>query len=249
MRTDTPQAIYRKNYLPPAFLVETVEMGFDLDPVTTRVATRLVMTRNPASKDKALTLYGEDLRLIQLRMNGANLGKRAYTLEGETLRIADAPDNVTLEIETQIHPDRNTSLMGLYVSNGNFFTQCEAEGFRKITFFPDRPDVMAKYKVMLRADKEQHPVLLSNGNLIEQGELGDGRHYALWEDPFKKPSYLFALVAGKLVRREEQFLLKSGREVLLQVWVEEGNLDKTQHAMESLKNSIRWDEERFGLEL
>ncbi|MDB5744825.1 MAG: aminopeptidase, partial [Polaromonas sp.] len=150
---------------------------------------------------------------------------------------------------TALHPDTNTSLMGLYVSNGNFFTQCEAEGFRKITFFPDRPDVMAKYTVMLRADKEKYPVLLSNGNLIEQGDLGDGRHYALWEDPFKKPSYLFALVAGNLVCQEENFTLQSGREVLLQVWVEHGNLDKTQHAMESLKNSIRWDEMRFGLEL
>jgi aminopeptidase N len=139
--------------------------------------------------------------------------------------------------------------MGLYVSNGNFFTQCEAEGFRKITFFPDRPDVMAKYKVMLRADKEKYPVLLSNGNLVEEGDLGDGRHYAVWEDPFKKPSYLFALVAGRLVCQEEKYTLQSGREVLLQVWVEDGNLDKTQHAMDSLKNSIRWDEERFGLEL
>ncbi len=165
------------------------------------------------------------------------------------LRIADAPALVTLDIETALQPEKNTSLMGLYVSSGNFFTQCEAEGFRKITFFPDRPDVMAKYTVMLRADKERYPVLLSNGNLIEQGDLGDGRHYALWEDPFKKPSYLFALVAGNLVCQEEAFQLKSGREVLLQVWVEHGNLDKTQHAMDSLKNSIRWDEERFNLEL
>ncbi|MFY7955270.1 MAG: aminopeptidase N, partial [Burkholderiaceae bacterium] len=156
---------------------------------------------------------------------------------------------VVLEIETLINPEKNTSLMGLYVSNGNFFTQCEAEGFRKITYFPDRPDVMAKYRVMLRADKQQYPVLLSNGNLIEEGDLGDGRHYALWEDPFKKPSYLFALVAGKLVCEEQQIRLKSGRDALLQVWVEEGNLDKTAHAMSSLIKSIRWDEERFGLEL
>jgi aminopeptidase N len=249
MRTDTPQAIYRKNYTAPSFFVDTVEIGFDLAPEATRVASRLTMNRNHSSTEKALVLFGEELQLVQLRMNGAVLGKRDYTLGNGVLTILDAPDMVTLEIETVTCPQRNTSLMGLYVSNGNFFTQCEAEGFRKITFFPDRPDVMAKYTVMLRADKEKYPILLSNGNLIEQGDLGDGRHYALWEDPFKKPSYLFALVAGNLVCQEEKFLLKSGREVLLQVWVEEGNLDKTQHAMDSLKNSIRWDEERFGLEL
>ncbi|MEC5216971.1 aminopeptidase N [Actimicrobium sp. GrIS 1.19] len=249
MRTDNPQTIYREHYTPPGFFVETVDMGFDLDPVDTRVATRIKMVRNPAAGDRTIILFGEALRLIQISMNGKLLSKREYRLVGNALHIADAPDRVTLDIETALAPVRNTSLMGLYVSGGNFFTQCEAEGFRKITYFPDRPDVMAKYTVMLRADKARYPVLLSNGNLIEQGDLGDGRHYALWEDPFKKPSYLFALVAGKLVCQEETFRLKSGRDVLLQVWVEPGNLDKTQHAMDSLKNSIRWDEERFGLEL
>jgi aminopeptidase N len=250
MHTDTHQAIYRKNYAVPNFHVETVEMGFDLDPVATRVATRLTMKRNPAvGPGASLELYGDELTLLQLRMNGTLLTKRSYRLDRGGLQIANAPDRVILEIETLVHPDKNTSLMGLYVSNGNFFTQCEAEGFRKITFFPDRPDVMAKFTVMLRADKARYPVLLSNGNLIEEGDLGDGRHYAKWEDPFKKPSYLFALVAGDLVCREERFMLKSRREAMLQVWVEDGNLDKTQHAMNSLKNSIRWDEERFGLEL
>jgi aminopeptidase N len=249
MRTDTPHAIYRHDYAPPAYWVATVEIGFDLDPIETRVSTRLTLTHNSASRSRELVLYGEELELVQLRMNGKLLNKRDYRIADGTLRIADAPDSVTLDIETITHPEKNTSLMGLYVSNGNFFTQCEAEGFRKITYFPDRPDVMAKYTVMLRADKQKYPVLLSNGNLVEQGDLGDGRHYALWEDPFKKPSYLFALVAGDLVCQEEQYRLQSGREVLLQIWVEEGNLDKTQHAMDSLKNSIRWDEERFDLEL
>ncbi len=249
MRTDTPPTIHRHSYAPPAYLVHQVEMGIDLDPLDTRVATRTVMVRNPDSTQRDLVLHGHDLRLVAIRMNGRRLAKNQYQLDGDTLRIADAPARVTLEIETALQPARNTSLMGLYVSNGNFFTQCEAEGFRKITYFPDRPDVMAKYTVMLRADKARYPVLLSNGNLIEQGDLDDGRHYALWEDPFKKPSYLFALVAGNLVCQEEAFQLKSGREVLLQVWVEHGNLDKTQHAMDSLKNSIRWDEERFNLEL
>lgn len=249
MRTDTSNAIYRSDYTVPEYLVETVEMGFDLDPAQTRVATRMRMKRNPEARGKSITLFGEGLELVQLRMNGKPLSRRAYQLDDGVLRITVAPEEVTLDIETLIQPQTNTSLMGLYVSNGNFFTQCEAEGFRKITFFPDRPDVMAKYKVMLRADKKKYPVLLSNGNLIEEGDLGDGRHYALWEDPFKKPSYLFALVAGQLVCQEERMRLNSGREVLLQVWVEEGNLDKTQHAMDSLKNSIRWDEERWGLEL
>ena len=245
----TPPTIFRKDYVAPGFWVDTVEMGFDLDLHETHVATRMTMRRNHDSAEKDLVLFGASLKLLQLRMNGVNLKKSAYTIEGEVMRIANAPDEVTLEIETLIKPIKNTSLSGLYASNGNFITQCEAEGFRKITWFPDRPDVMAKYTVMLRANKKKFPILLGNGNLIEEGDLGDGRHFAKWEDPFKKPSYLFALVAGKLVCQEENYTLKSGRSVLLQVWVEDGNLDKTQHAMDSLKNSIRWDEERFGLEL
>jgi aminopeptidase N len=249
MRTDISPAIYRKDYTPPSYWVRTVEMGFDLDPSATRVATRIRLERNAASSERSLALYGEELELVRISMNGKMLSRRDYKLQDNVLLVPATQDEITLEIETLLRPDKNTSLMGLYVSNGNFFTQCEAEGFRKITYFPDRPDVMATYKVMLRADKNKYPVLLSNGNLIEEGDLGDGRHYALWEDPFKKPSYLFALVAGQLVCQEEQIKLKSGREALLQVWVEDGNLDKTQHAMDSLINSIRWDEQRFGLEL
>jgi len=249
MRTDTAAIVLRDNYNQPAYWVQSLDMGFDLDPKATRVAARSVHRRNPASKESELILHGDEVELVALRMNGKTLSKRQYRLEHGKLIIPNAPDEVTLEIETLIHPDTNTSLMGLYVSNDNFFTQCEAEGFRKITFFPDRPDVMAKYRVMLRADKKKYPVLLSNGNLIEQGDIGDGRHYALWEDPFSKPSYLFALVAGRLVCEEQTIRLKSGKQALLQVWVEEGNLDKTSHAMQSLIRSIRWDEERYGLEL
>jgi aminopeptidase N len=256
MRTDSasqattaPTPILRKDYVEPGFWVDTVEMGFDLDTKATHVATRLTMRRNHASKEKNLVLLGEKLKLLQLRMNGVNLKKSAYTVTDGKLIIENAPDAVILEIETVISPIKNTTMVGLYSSNDNFFTQCEAEGFRKITYYPDRPDVMASFKVMLRADKKKYPVLLSNGNLIAHGDLGKGRHYATWEDPFKKPSYLFALVAGRLVCQEEQYKLKSGRQVLLQVWVEKGNLDKTQHAMDSLKNSIKWDEDRFGLEL
>ena len=249
MRTDTAATIFRHDYVEPSFWVDTVELGIDLEPGATRVAARSVLKRNPAAKQRDLVLNGEELELVVIRMNGKTLNKRHYHLADGQLTIVNPPDLVTLEIETVLQPEKNTSLMGLYVSNGNFFTQCEAEGFRKITFFPDRPDVMATYRVMLRGDKARYPVLLSNGNLVEQGDLGDGRHYALWEDPFKKPSYLFALVAGQLVCEEQTLRLQSGRDVLLQVWVEPGNLDKTAHAMESLVKSIRWDEERFGLEL
>ncbi len=249
MRTDSAPAVHRLDYAPPAYLVDTIDLGFDLDPAATRVAARSTLRRNPASAQRELVLHGDELELVAIRINGRALSKRQYALQHGRLVVPHAPDELTLEIETLIRPDKNTSLMGLYVSNGNFFTQCEAEGFRKITFFPDRPDVMAKYRVMLRADKAQYPVLLSNGNLIEQGDIGDGRHYALWEDPFRKPSYLVALVAGNLVCEEQTIQLKSGRDALLQVWVEDGNLDKTSHAMESLVKSIRWDEERFGLEL
>ena len=248
---NSPVTIYRKDYTAPAYWVNTVEMGFDLDPAATRVATRITLQRNSASPNRDVELLGDGVKLVALRMNGKTLrkGVKGYSIADGKLRIANAPDEITLEIETLVEPEKNTSMMGLYVSNGNFFTQCEAEGFRKITWFPDRPDVMAKYTVMLRGDKKRYPVLLSNGNLIEQGDLPRGRHYAKWEDPFKKPSYLFALVAGKLVCQEETFKLNSGRRVLLQVWVEPGNLDKTQHAMASLKHSIRWDQERYGLEL
>ncbi|MBC7575313.1 MAG: aminopeptidase N [Herminiimonas sp.] len=249
MRTDIPQAIHRKDYTPPNYLVDTVEIGFDLEPVATRVSTRMTIRRHPDASQNTLVLHGEQLTLVQLRVDGKLLGRKAYRQTPLTLEIPNLPAMATLEIETITHPEKNTTLSGLYVSNGNFFTQCEAEGFRRIAYFPDRPDVMAVYTVMLRADKKRYPVLLSNGNLVEEGELGDGRHFAKWEDPFKKPSYLFALVAGKLVCQEERYTLRSGREVLLQVWVEAGNLDKTQHAMVSLKNSIGWDEERFGLEL
>ncbi|MEM8514374.1 aminopeptidase N [Massilia sp. MP_M2] len=249
MRTDTPQTIFRKDYTPPSYLVDTVELGFDLDPARTVVASRLTLRRNPAATTRGIELHGEDIELVALRLNGKLLGKRDYTLANNLLTIRSAPDDVVLEIETLCAPDKNTTLSGLYVSNGNFFTQCEAEGFRRITFFPDRPDVMAKFTVMLRADKARYPVLLSNGNLLEQGDLDDGRHYAMWEDPFKKPSYLFALVAAQLVCQEETFRLADGRDALLQVWVEDGNLDKTDYAMQSLKHSIRWDEEKYGLEL
>ncbi len=249
MRTDTAAVIRRLDYAPPTYWIDAVEMTFDLDPEATLVHTQLHFRRNPDSPDSGLALHGDEVELVALRLDGQALPESAYERQGDDLYLRELPEQGVLEVETRLKPKSNTTLMGLYVSNGNFFTQCEAEGFRRITFFPDRPDVMATYRVLLRADRQHYPVLLSNGNLVEEGDLPGGRHYALWEDPFPKPSYLFALVAGQLVRQEEKFRLQNGREVLLQIWVEHGNLDKTQHAMDSLKNSIRWDEERFGLEL
>jgi aminopeptidase N len=240
--------IRREDYQPPAFLIDTVDLEFDLVPERTRVRSTLRVRRNPdAPRAVDLELAGESLELIAVSLDGRRY--EAVRAHDGGLTVSNAPDAFELSIESACRPAANTSLSGLYVSNQNFFTQCEAEGFRRITYFLDRPDVMASYTVTLRADKAAYPVLLSNGNLVDQGELPDGRHYAKWEDPFRKPSYLFALVAGKLGALEDKIVSRSGKEKLLQVWVEPHDLDKTRHAMDSLIHAIRWDEERFGLEL
>ncbi|WP_207002980.1 aminopeptidase N [Trinickia mobilis] len=246
--TATPAVINRADYAPPAFLIDSVALEFDLAPARTVVKNTMRVKRNPnASAAARLELMGEQLELVSVAVNGiTHAAARAHE---HGLTLDDVPDAFELTIVSACAPAENTTLSGLYVSSDNFFTQCEAEGFRRITYFLDRPDVMTPYTVTLRADKAAYPVLLSNGNLIEEGELPDGRHFAKWEDPFKKPSYLFALVAGRLVALEERIKSVSGKEKLLQVWVEPHDLDKTRHAMESLIHSIRWDEERFGLEL
>jgi aminopeptidase N len=263
MRTDQPVTIRRVDYTPPAFLVDEVRLALDLDPEDTRVHATLRLRRNPAfhpadGKPAPLVLNGEGLSLVDLLVDGRALASSSYRLHAGTLVIPEVPDRFELATVCRIAPAANTSLSGLYVSNDNFFTQCEAEGFRRITWFPDRPDVMARFTVTLRARRDQCPVLLSNGNLIEAGDCADtdpdgtdrrGWHWATWQDPFPKPSYLFALVAGRLTPTERMLRTRSGREVLLQVWVEPGNEDRTGHAMESLVRAIRWDEERFGLEL
>ncbi|HEU4621011.1 MAG TPA: aminopeptidase N [Burkholderiaceae bacterium] len=251
MRTDQPVIIRRNEYRPPAYLADRVELSFDLEPDVTTVTATLQLKRNPVSDlPEELVLHGEELDLVSVEINGRPT--RDWTATNDRLVVRHVPQAFTLRTVVRIRPMDNTTLSGLYVSKGNFYTQCEAEGFRRITYFPDRPDVMAIYRVRIEADKLRYPVLLSNGNLVEQGHLDGpqtGRHYALWEDPFPKPSYLFALVAGDLVCEEQRIRTRSGAEALLQVWVEPGNLDKTHHAMESLIKSIRWDEERFGLEL
>ena len=250
MKPEAQPTIHRRDYRPPTFQVDRIEMGFDLDPAETIVASRLTVVRHAPGP---LSLDGEGLALLQLAVDGTARAADGYRLtncgERQTLTIDELPDRCTIDIAVRIAPAANTSLMGLYVSGGNFFTQCEAEGFRKITFFPDRPDVMARFTVMLRADRKRCPILLSNGNLVESGALADGRHYAKWEDPFPKPSYLFALVAGRLSSIERRLATASGRPVLLQVHTEKRDLPKAHHALESLERSLRWDEQRFGLEL
>jgi len=247
---EQPKPKFLKDYQPPAFLIDTVFLDFQLAEDNTEVESRLSIRRNPEATDQSapLVLNGEDLTLLAICMNGQRLPEPRYSVDAETMTIPDMPDRFTLEIITRIQPEKNTALEGLYVSNHIFCTQCEAEGFRKITYFLDRPDVMARYRTRIEADKTAYPVLLANGNKVDQGDRPGGRHYAVWEDPFPKPSYLFALVAGDLALLEDQFTTHSGREVSLQIYAEPDQIDKCDHAMESLKLSMRWDEERFGLE-
>ena len=246
----TPQPVRLADYRPPDYLVDQVELRFRLEPADTAVEARLTMRRNPAVGEggRPLVLDGQELELIGLRLDGEPLGINRYRIEDDHLIVHDLPAAFTLESTVCIRPEANTALEGLYVSNGVFCTQCEPEGFRKITYFPDRPDVMARYRVRIEADQAAYPVLLANGNLVESGSLPGGRHVALWEDPFRKPSYLFALVAGRLARLEDTFTTRSGREVKLEIYTEPREIDKCAHAMASLKKAMRWDEERFGLE-
>lgn len=246
-RTETPVTFLRSDYKEPAFTIKSVDLDIALIPARTIVVNRMMMQRSVGGQNQPLVLHGEEQELVSVRVNGEII--REYELTPQSLTLHNLPDNFELSITSANAPDKNTTLMGLYVSNGNFFTQCEAEGFRRITYFLDRPDVMATYQVTLRALKNDFPVLLSNGNLIKQEELGNGWHSAVWQDPFPKPSYLFALVAGKLQAIQRTIKSQSGKEKLLQVWVESKDLDKTEHAMDSLIASIKWDEERFGLEL
>jgi len=247
MREGTATVIRREDYAPPAYWIRSVELCFDLDPVKTLVTNRMQVERNPDVAPQPLRLDGEDLNLLRVLVNGESV---SFRVENQQLVLENLPEEpFTLELRNTCAPEKNTQLSGLYTSGGGFFTQCEAQGFRRITYFLDRPDVMAVYTVTIRADRSKYPVLLSNGNLVETGELDNGRHYAKWHDPFPKPSYLFALVAANLVCREQKIRTASGREHLLQVYVRAGDLDKTEHAMRSLMAAVAWDERRFGLSL
>ncbi|MBP6816422.1 MAG: aminopeptidase N, partial [Burkholderiaceae bacterium] len=254
MQNDLPVTIKRQDYAPAAHRVESIDLTLELDPVATTVIAVSQVRRNEAAPRGPLRLDAVGLEVLAVSINGVALPADRYQVRDDELVIGSVPERFELRIVNRIDPSANTALLGLFVSNGNFYTQCEAEGFRRITCFPDRPDVMARFVVTLIGDRERLPVLLSNGNLIAQGNWAAGpdgraRHFARWEDPFPKPSYLFAVVAGRLEVSEQTLRTCSGRDVLLQIWVEPGNQDKTAHAMRSLVRSIRWDEERFGLEL
>lgn len=241
-----PKTIYLKDYTPPSHQVEDVDLCFRIHDGHTYVTQKATYTRESGTKTSLKLNHGHDIDLISLKINGKETNK--YKLDTDYLTLNPDHDSFTLEIETKIYPERNTSLDGLYKSGGNYTTQCEAEGFRNITFWMDRPDVMTTFTVRIEADKATYPVLLSNGNCIETGDLDGGRHYAVWHDPFKKPCYLFALVAGDLVHTEDYFTTLSGRKVTLRIYTRDGDLPQVTYAMQALKDSMRWDEDVYGRE-
>ncbi|KAL3635584.1 Puromycin-sensitive aminopeptidase [Castilleja foliolosa] len=246
---DSPKEIFLKDYKQPDYFFETVHLSFTLGEEKTIVHSKIAVNPRLEGSSSPLVLDGLDLKLISLKVNDKELKEDDYLVNSRHLTISSPPNGkFTMEIVTEIYPQKNTSLEGLYKSSGNFCTQCEAEGFRKITFYQDRPDIMAKYTCRIEGDKSLYPVLLSNGNLIEQGDLDGNKHYAIWEDPFVKPCYLFALVAGQLESRDDTFTTRSGRKVALRIWTPAEDLPKTAHAMYSLKAAMKWDEDVFGLE-
>jgi aminopeptidase N len=247
MRTETPAPVRLADYQPPAFLVDEIHLDFRLDPSATRVKSRLNIRRNGDHKTP-LVLDGERLTPISIAIDGRALEPGDYALDDQHMTIADAPDAFVLETEVEIDPANNTALEGLYISAGRFCTQCEPEGFRKITWFLDRPDVLARYTARIEADAAAYPRLLSNGNLMESGKLPGGRHFAVWNDPFPKPSYLFALVAGELDELADSLVTMSGRTVQLRIYVDTGMAERATYAMDSLKRAMKWDEEVFGRE-
>ena len=250
-KKDTPAPEVRlADYAPPAFLVDRVELDVDIQAKHTRVRSRLQLRRNPMAKDKkaALVLNGESQRLVGVTLDGKKLTAKAYKLTPHDITIPDMPDACCLEVESTNEPEKNTALSGLYAAGAMLCTQCEAEGFRRITFYPDRPDVLAKFTVTIRADRKRYPVLLANGNLVAKGSAKDGRHWAKWEDPFPKPCYLFALVAGKLDKVADHFVTKSKRKVLIEIYVEPGKKKETGFALDAIKKSMKWDEDTYGLE-
>ena len=248
--TSTPKTIHLSEYQPPAFRIEELHLTFDLKEGATIVKSRVMIEREAdVDPDTVLQLDGEELSLLSIKIDNVELDKNAYTIDPASLTIHQVPGKIfCLEIETQINPEGNTSLSGLYLSSGNFCTQCEAEGFRKITYFLDRPDVMTRYTTRVIADKTRYPVLLSNGNCIGKGEMDNNQHWFEYQDPFPKPSYLFALVAGDLSCIEDKFVTMSDRNIALYIYVEAHNIDKCDHAMKSLQNSMKWDEEVYGRE-
>jgi len=246
MRTDTALTpTLLSDYTPLNFNVDRVFLDFDLQPKATVVRNKLILTR---SAQGALVLDGEDITLKSISVNGKALKRSDYKLTQTTLEIPNLPDSCELDIETVCNPSANSTLMGLYVSGGRFCTQCEAQGFRRITYYPDRPDILSVFTVQIRADKKSYPYLLANGNCTEQGELDGGKHFAVWEDPFPKPCYLFALVAGGFDILEDSFTTMSGRDIPLTIYVDHGDAPRAEYAMDALKRSMKWDEDVFGRE-
>ncbi|HZP70607.1 MAG TPA: aminopeptidase N [Pseudolabrys sp.] len=249
MRTDIAEPIRLKDYRPPDWLVDTVSLDISLYPARTRVRAALSLRPNPTGVPAPLVLDGDGVSLVSLKLDGSPVADGSFVVTPESLTIPQPPNRpFTLEIETVVDPSANTQLSGLYRSAGTYCTQCEAEGFRRIIYFPDRPDVMAVYTTRIEADRAEAPVLLANGNLVDAGGAADGRHYAVWHDPHPKPSYLFALVGGDLACVEDRFVTMSGRNVTLRIYVEHGKQDRCGYAMDSLKRAMRWDEEAFGRE-
>lgn len=245
-----PQTIYLKDYKEPAYFIDTVHLTFDLQEAYTLVTSLMHIRYNRLTSlsETALVLQGEELTLESVKVDGRLLQPREYAVTNNNLTLHSIPEKCDVEIVTRIYPQKNTALMGLYVSNDTYCTQCEAEGFRRITYFLDRPDVLAKYTTTIQADAKRYPVLLSNGNLIKSGKLPNGRHVATWEDPFKKPSYLFALVAGDFDLLQDKFITQSNREIDLRIYVEKGLGEGAHHAMTAVKEAMRWDEQAYGRE-
>ena len=248
-KAQTPITIRLQDYTPTDYSVESIQLDFELQEEATRVKSAMSMQRRPNTPTNTpLVLHGEKLTLISIAIDGEPLSDEDFSVDEEQLIITSVPEFFILELETEINPGANTELSGLYTSGGNFCTQCEAQGFRRITYMYDRPDVMAKYTTSIIADKAKYPVLLSNGNLVASGDLEDGKHFATWEDPHPKPTYLFALVAGDLACISDKFTTMSGREVDLRIYVQHHNKDQCGYAMRSLKKAMKWDEEVYGRE-
>ena len=248
MRTDLPQTVILQDYTPYPYELSEVSLAFNLEPEATRVRSRIQVARKSSEPKQPMVLDGEQLKLVSLKIDGNALSETDYELDETCLTLLSPPAAFTLEIEVEINPAANTALSGLYISGGRFCTQCEAVGFRRITYWPDRPDVMSSFSVRLEADKAIYPILLSNGSPGETGDLEAGRHFATWDDPHRKPSYLFALCAGDYDIYKDNFTTASGREVDLAIHVDKGEADRAAWAMDSLKRSMAWDEQVFGRE-
>lgn len=248
MKSDTPKPIYLADYRPPDYLIDSINLYFELEDEKTKVHSKLSVKRSNTIGHPPLVLNGEQMKLLSVKVDGKRLDESHYQVDEKTLTISSLPESCILEISNEINPQKNTALDGLYKSGGIFCTQNEPEGFRRITYFLDRPDVMAKYTTTIVADKKKYPLLLSNGNLTGRGDLEDGRHWAKWEDPFSKPCYLFALVAGDLGYIQSNYVTRSGRTIPLMIYCDKGNESKCHHAMDSLIKSMKWDEDVFGLE-